>query len=66
MKEIDKIRGDNSIAFVRRQDLEGKKERSPEGNLKRSRGPDNRALARKSPGLRSNGCKRLPVATNLK
>lgn len=58
MKGIDKNRGDNSIAFVRQRGFGWQKERSPEGNLKRSRGPDNRALAMKSPGLRSNGCKR--------
>ena len=33
-------------------------------NQNESRGPDNRTLARKSPGLRSNGCKLLR-ATNF-
>jgi hypothetical protein len=59
------MRGDNSIALVRLWKFRaGKQERSPEGKPRGVRGPDNRALARKTPGLRSNGCKQSDLVCN--
>ena len=59
-----KIRGDNSIAVVRCRILGSKKERSPK-ETKRSRGPDNRALARNPPGCALMVANVQADATNL-
>jgi len=64
MKGVEKIRGDNSIAVVRCRILGSKKERSPK-ETKRSRGPDNRALARNPPGCALMVANVQADATNL-
>jgi hypothetical protein len=69
MKGIDAMRGDDNIVHC---EVKGcfeyrngaRQERSPKKNQDESRGPDNRTLARKTPGLRSNGCKQSIVACN--
>jgi hypothetical protein len=53
------MRGDNSIALVSSRKFRAVNENvARKENQRRVRGPDNRALARKTSGLRSNGCKR--------